>query len=200
MAIDGSLLVSYVSVMTETTKTSELISPTVERFILKWGDMGGVWGVNRSVAQVHALLYLTPRALTAEEIADALGIARSNVSNSLKELAAWNLVHRVPMRGDRREHFEAEGDIWEIVARIAAGRKQREIDPIISTLASCLEAAETDQSIDKQTKRRLSEMHEFTVAADKWFADMLRLPRGKLKLLMRLGSKVAGLLPSAKRS
>src|ERR1700733_15902070 len=98
--------------MTEISDRTGL-RPAIERCVLAWGEMGGQWGVNRSVAQIHALLYLSERPLTADEIADALGLARSNISNSLKELQAWNLVRRVPIKGDRREHFEAETDIWE---------------------------------------------------------------------------------------
>src|SRR5688500_15612611 len=100
--------------MTEITDKSGKLPETVERFILHWGDMGGQWGVNRSVSQIHALLYLSERPLTAEDIADALGIARSNVSNSIRELMAWDLIRRVPIKGDRRDHFEAETDLWEM--------------------------------------------------------------------------------------
>ena len=108
--------------MTEITDKPINLAPALERFVLHWGDMGGQWGVNRSVSQIQALLYLSERPLTAEEIAETLGLARSNVSNSIKELLSWNLVRRVPMRGDRREHFEAEADVWEMFIRIAAGR------------------------------------------------------------------------------
>src|SRR5260370_14987918 len=104
----------------------------IEQFILHWGAVGGQWGVNRSVSQIHALLYLSERPLTADEIAERLGLARSNVSNSIKELLAWDLIRRVPIKGDRREHYEAEIDVWEIFSRIAAGRKQGEIDPAIA--------------------------------------------------------------------
>src|SRR3982750_2519472 len=109
------------------TEISEKSPAAVERFVLHWGDMGGQWGVNRSVAQIHALLYLSDRPLTAEAIADTLGMARSNVSNSLRELLAWKLVRRAPLLGDRRDHYEAETDLWEMVTRIAQGRKEREI-------------------------------------------------------------------------
>src|SRR2546423_119231 len=114
--------------------------------------MGSEWGVNRSVSQIHALLYLSERPLTAEEIAEPLGaeetaeplgLARSNVSTSIKELLAWNLIRRVPIRGDRRDHFEAETDLWEIVTRIAAGRKERELDPAVSALQACVQQAES---------------------------------------------------------
>ncbi len=184
--------------MTEIAVRTGPLSPAVERFVLKWGDMGGEWGVNRSVSQIHALLYLSSKPLTAEDIADQLGIARSNVSNSLKELLAWGLIARVPVRGDRRDHYEAEGDIWEIMTRIAIGRKAREIDPVIATLRSCLDEAERDTRIDPLAKKRLREMLETTSAVDRWFQQMLGLPRGKLKLLLRLGAKVAALLPQSK--
>lgn len=185
--------------MTEITKTSDRLPPAIERFVLKWGDMGSAWGVNRSVSQIHALLYLAGRPLTAEDISDALGIARSNVSNSLKELMGWGLIRRVPIRGDRRDHFEAEGDIWELVTRIAIGRKAREIDPVVETLHACLSEAQSDPRVDALAKKRLSEMFEFTSSADRWFQQMLSLPRGKLKTLMKLGAKVAKILPSGKR-
>src|SRR5215475_5599975 len=122
--------------MTEISDRTGL-RPAIERFVLHWGEMGGQWGVNRSVSQIHALLFLSEKPMTAEDIADALGLARSNVSNSIKELLGWNLIRRVPIRGDRRDHFEAETDIWEVFLRIAAGRKEREIDPAVAVLRAC---------------------------------------------------------------
>lgn len=186
--------------MTEITKNYERLPPAVERFVLKWGEMGGEWGVNRSVAQIHALLYLSAHALTAEEIADRLGIARSNVSTSLKELLGWGLIKRGSQRGDRRDYYEAEGDIWEIVTRIAVERKAREIDPVIATLRDCLAEAERDPHVGDVARRRLADMLEFIRATDRWFQQMLSLPRGKLRLLLKLGSRVARLLPDGKRS
>src|ERR1700694_3186899 len=112
-----------ISVMTETTDKKKLPA-AVERFILHWGDMGDEWGVNRSVSQIHGLLYLAEAPMTADDIADTLGMARSNVSNSIKELLSWNLIRRVPILGDGPDHFEAETDIWEVAARIAAGRQE----------------------------------------------------------------------------
>src|ERR1700722_18880030 len=141
LPLDIRPLSSDISVMTETTGKKKL-SPAVERFILHWGDMGDQWGVNRSVSQIHGLLYLAEAPMTAEDIADRLGMARSNVSNSIKELLAWNLIRRVPILGDRRDHFEAETDIWEMVARIAAGRKEREFDPALKALRACVAEAE----------------------------------------------------------
>jgi DNA-binding transcriptional regulator GbsR (MarR family) len=184
--------------MTEIAEICGDLPPALERFVLKWGDMGVVWGVNRSVSQIHALLYLMGRPMTAEEIASSLGIARSNVSTSLKELISWNLVRRVPIRGGRRDHFEAEGDIWQLVMRIAAGRKAREIDPVAETLRACSDEAEDDARVSATARKRLREMLDFTTAADRWFQQMLGLPHSKLRLLMRLGAKVAQFLPQAK--
>lgn len=178
--------------------TSKALPPAIETFVLKWGEMGSTWGVNRSVAQIHALLYLSARPLTAEEISDDLSIARSNVSNSLKELIAWNLIRRVGVRGDRRDHYEAETDIFEIVTRIATARKAREIDPVIAVLRTCADSATRDHHVGPEARARLGEMLEFTVLVDRWFTQMLSVPRGTMKTLLRLGSKVANLIPSRK--
>jgi DNA-binding transcriptional regulator GbsR (MarR family) len=179
--------------MTETTV--QKLSPAVERFVLQWGDMGDEWGVNRSVSQIHGLLYLSEAPLTAEDIAEQLGMARSNVSNSIKELLGWNLIRRVPILGDRRDHFEAETDIWEVAARIAAGRKQREIDPALEALRACVADAAADPKISPVASKRLKEMLAFTETVDGWFTQMLKVPRPKLVALLRLGARVVGLLP-----
>src|SRR6202163_2753346 len=143
--------------MTEITAKKKLPA-AVERFVLHWGDMGDEWGVNRSVSQIHGLLYLSETPMTADDIADTLGMARSNVSNSIKELLGWNLIRRVPIMGDRRDHFEAETNIWEIVARIAAGRKEREIDPALAALRACVAEAEGDATIHPSARQRLKAM------------------------------------------
>jgi len=190
-----------ISVMTEAKKLprAEIALPgAVERFVLRWGDMGGQWGVNRTVAQIHALLYVSECPLTAEEIAARLGVARSNVSNSIKELLAWNLIRRVPIKGDRRDHFEAESDIWELVSRIAAGRKAREIDPALAALRVCVMEADQDASVHPVAARRLKEMLEFTQTVDRWYAQMLAIPKPQLAALMRLGAKIIRFLPGAK--
>ena len=184
--------------MTEITAYTGQLPAPVERFVLHWGDMGGHWGVNRSVAQIHALLYLSHRPLAAEDIAASLGMARSNVSNSLKELLAWNLIRRVPILGDRRDHFEAETDIWEVAARIAARRKERELDPAITALRACVSDATEDPTINPVASKRLKEMLAFTELADHWFMQMLKVPRPRLVALMRLGEKIANLLPLGK--
>ena len=181
--------------MTETKKNS--LPAAIEQFILYWGDMGGQWGVNRSVAQIHALLYLATRPMNAEEITDTLGIARSNVSNSLKELVSWKLIRRVPIAGDRREHFEAEVDVWEMAMRIAQGRKEREIDPAASALKECVAQAEGDKRIDPTALKRLQDMEAFVVQGSKWSEQMLNVPKGQLATLMKMGDKVLGLLKFA---
>jgi DNA-binding transcriptional regulator GbsR (MarR family) len=170
----------------------------VERFILHWGDMGSQWGVNRTVAQIHALLYVSERPLTAEEIAATLGVARSNVSTSIRELLGWDLIRRVPVRGDRRDHFEAVSDVWELVRRIAAGRKAREIDPALAALRTCVADAERDPSVNPVAARRLRDLLEFTQTVDRWFQQMLTVPQPKLAALVKLGAKVIGFLPAGK--
>jgi DNA-binding transcriptional regulator GbsR (MarR family) len=185
--------------MTEITVESQKLPTAVERFILHWGDMGGQWGVNRSVAQIHALLYLSERPLTAEEIADTLGMARSNASTSLRELLTWKLIRRVPLLGDRRDHYEAETDLWEMVTRIAQGRKEREIDPAAAALRACLAEAERDPRISKTARARLTEMEAFITTVNRWYDQMLSVPASKIMALMRMGSKVASLVGLGRR-
>ena len=184
--------------MTEISDKASKLAPAVEAFLLSWGDMGGQWGVNRSIGQIHALLYLAEKPMTAEEIAEDLSMARSNVSNSLKELLAWNLIRRVPVRADRRDHYEAETDVWEIAARIAARRKEREIDPALAALRRCSAEADDDPAVSPEARRRLKAMLDFTTALDRWYGQMLSLPRSKRDLLLRLGAKVASFLPGEK--
>jgi DNA-binding transcriptional regulator GbsR (MarR family) len=165
----------------------------VQDFILRWGDMGGQWGVNRSVAQVQALLYLSDRPLTAEDIADSLGMARSNVSTSIRELIAWKLIRRVPVLGDRRDHYEAEADLWQIMARIAQGRKEREIDPAVAAINHVLKTAEDDPRVGKLALSRLREMQGFVTTLDGWFTQMMAVPPATLMGLIKLGSRVVKL-------
>lgn len=181
--------------MTEIKETYML--KATEQFILYWGDMGGQWGVNRSVAQIHALLYLSTKPKNAEQITDMLGIARSNVSNSLKELVSWKLIRRVPIAGDRREHFEAETDVWEMAMRIAQGRKEREIDPAAIALKKCVAQAEADKKIDPIALRRLQDMQTFVQQSSKWHDQMLAVPKGQLSALMKMGDNVLALLKFA---
>jgi DNA-binding transcriptional regulator GbsR (MarR family) len=170
----------------------------MERFVLHWGDLGSRWGVNRSVSQIHALLYLSDRPRTAEDIADLLGLARSNVSNSIKELMAWSLIRRVPIKGDRRDHFEAEADVWEMFMRISAGRKERELDPAIAALRACVAEAQDDPTVHAVATARLKALLDFVETLDRWYAQMLTVPKQKLAGLIRLGTRIVRFLPGGK--
>lgn len=179
--------------MTERTPESSKLPPAVEQFVLRWGDMGGQWGVNRSVAQIQALLFLSERPLPAEEIAEKLGIARSNVSNSLRELQAWKLIRRVPVAGDRRDHFEAETDLWQMATKVAQGRKEREIDPMVAAIRAAMRDID-DPRISPAVRQRLHAMHDFVNTVESWYQQMLNVPPAQIMTLMRMGAKVVGLL------
>ncbi|MCW6511013.1 GbsR/MarR family transcriptional regulator [Lichenifustis flavocetrariae] len=166
----------------------------MEKFVLHWGEMGSRWGVNRSVAQIHALLYLSARPLPAEEIADALSIARSNVSNSLKELQAYQLIDVVHLLGDRRDHFKAETDPWNIMLRIAEERKRREIDPALTMLRDCVKEADGNAGTDPVVRERLATMLEFLDGLTGWYDQVKRLPRAALTGIMKLGGKITALI------
>ena len=174
-------------------KTIE-ISPAIQRFVLHWGDLGGQWGVNRSVAQIHALLLVSERPLTAEEIAEALGLARSNVSTSMKDLVGWNLVKRVPVMGDRRDHFEAEGDMWEMVSRIVAIRKSRELDPAAEVLDACLTDVKADPASSKTAVKRLSDLQDLITSLNEWYEQMNKVPKSSIAPLLKLGARAVDLL------
>lgn len=158
--------------------------------MLLWGNLGERWGVNRSVSQIHALLYASERALTAEEIAATLSIARSNVSTSLRELQGWEIVRPVTVMGDRRTFYEAEVDLWTLVSRIAQGRKARELDPAASALRHCLAAAERDRAVSPVATGRLRSMLEFVEQTSTWYEQMAALPKSQLATLMKLGSGI----------
>lgn len=179
--------------MTELTDMKSIPDP-VMRFVLQWGNLGERWGVNRSVSQIHALLYASKEPQTAEDIADALGIARSNVSNSLRELQSWNIIRSVPILGDRRTFYTAETDLWALVSRIAAGRKARELDPAAEALRECVEMTRDDKSVDPVVQLRLREMLDFLERLSRWYDQMIALPRSKIITLMKMGSGIARLL------
>jgi DNA-binding transcriptional regulator GbsR (MarR family) len=183
--------VSDISVMTEITITKQDLPPAIERFVLHWGEMGTVWGVNRSVAQIHALLYVSDAPLSAEDIADQLGMARSNASVSLRELLGWNLIRRVHAMGDRRDFYEAEADMFEMVRRIAEGRKAREINPALATLRTCVAEAKADPRVSAGARKRLAAMLDFTQSVDKSFGEVMALPAATLLALLKMGGAVA---------
>lgn len=171
--------------------------PEAEAFILHWGEMGSHWGVNRSVSQVHALLYLSDRPLHAAEICDTLGLARSNVSGALKELQAYQIVRRQHVSGDRRDHFVAETDLWDMLMKITAERKKREIDPTVALLAELAESLKRRDDVPAHVRERIGRMHEFIGTLTNWYADVRRLPKSTLVTLMKLGGRVARLLPGS---
>lgn len=171
--------------------------PDAKAFVLHWGEMGTQWGVNRSVSQIHALLYLTDRALPADDIVEQLGLARSNVSNGLKELQGYGIVRRVHIEGDRRDHFTAETDLWEMLTRIVAERKRREIDPTVVLLAELSEKLSKDDGAPAHVRERITRMHEFISTLGNWYDQVRNLPKPTLVTLMKLGAKVARFIPGA---
>src|SRR6476469_8522973 len=127
------------------------LKPVQQKFILHWGEMGTRWGINRTVAQIHALLYVSPEPLPAEDIATVLGVARSNVSTSLKELQSWGIVKLVHVLGDKRDHFESMQDVWEMFRMVLDERKRREIDPTLSMLRACIGDAQKEKGTEQYT-------------------------------------------------
>ena len=167
------------------------LTPTMHRCVLHWGEMASRWGVSRSVAQIHALLFLAPAPLTADEIAETLNVARSNVSVSIKELQAWDLVSVTHQLGDRRDYFQARKDIWEVLTMIMDGRKKREIDPTLQMLREATADAGKDQETPEQVKQRIGDMLEFLEEVSGWYDQVRAMPRPTLLKLMRMGTKVA---------
>jgi DNA-binding transcriptional regulator GbsR (MarR family) len=166
------------------------LTPGTERFVLHWGEMGSRWGFNRSIAQVHALLYLSADPIPAESISETLGIARSNVSTALKELQSWGLIHRAHVLGDRRDHFTAITDLWEILEKVVEGRKRREIDPTLEHLRDCVAESETDQTTDPVAAERIRAMLTFVDSLNGWYGQMHRLPRRSIVALIKLGARI----------
>jgi DNA-binding transcriptional regulator GbsR (MarR family) len=174
------------------------LSPTAQKFVLHWGEMGTRWGVNRTVAQIHALLYLSERPLTADDIVETLGVARSNVSNSLKELQSWKLVRVSHVLGDRRDHFQALQDVWEIFRIILEERKRREIDPTLTMLRECAIEGKEDKELDASTLARMQTVLEFLEVFSATFEDYQHLPPQTLQRMLKMGGALARFLPAAK--
>ena len=168
-----------------------------QKFILHWGEMGTRWGINRTVAQIHALLYLSADPLPAEEIAATLGVARSNVSTSLRELEGWGIVRGVHLLGDRRDHFVTMTDVWEMFRIILEERKRREIDPTLAVLRECVEQARGNSPAEVQTRERLQAMLEFLESMMSLNDEARRLPVGALRGLAKWKGKMGKLLPIA---
>ena len=175
------------------TDTKNRLSGVEQKFVLHWGEMGTRWGINRTVAQIHALLFISKKPLPAEDIAATLGIARSNVSNSLRELQNWGIIRVVHIMGDRRDHFESMKDVFEMFRAISRERKKREIDPTISLLEDCI--AETKKNgADPYVRERLNHLLEFFQLADTAYAQMDTLPTSAVLKLAKIGDKGLRLL------
>ena len=170
------------------------LSPVQQKFILHWGEMGTRWGINRTVAQIHALLYIAPKPLPAEDIAETLQVARSNVSTSLKELQAWGIIRRVHVMSDARDHFECMKEVWEMFRVVLDERKKREIDPTLTVLRDCIVEAEKDKVTDEYTEQKLRELHDFFEVTTDWYAQIRLWPTGALTKFVKLGGKVRKLL------
>jgi DNA-binding transcriptional regulator GbsR (MarR family) len=175
------------------------LSPVAQKFILHWGEMGTRWGINRTVAQVHALLYLSPRPLHAEEITEMLSVSRSNVSTSLRELQAWGIVKVVHVLGDRRDHFETMKQVGEMFQIIMDERKKREIDPTLDILRQCVAEAEAAGSAETHSRKRLAEMLEFVETMTNWYGQLRRLPADAMSKLLKAGGNAKKLLAFAGR-
>lgn len=187
----------YISLLTEIKDRNRLhhmnLSPPLSRFVVHWGEMGTRWGVNRTVAQIHALLYIKGRPMHAEEIADTLGVARSNVSNSIRELQGWNLAKLTHLPGDRRDHFETSVHVWELLRTIVRERQRREIAPTIEVLAELL----ADPAINRESaeaKVRLRETLDLLQTLTAWSDEMLKLDTSTLTKVLKLGAKIKKLL------
>jgi DNA-binding transcriptional regulator GbsR (MarR family) len=169
------------------------LTPVTERFVLHWGEMGSRWGVNRTMAQIHALLFVTGRPMHADELCEALGVARSNVSTSLRELQSWNLVKVAHLMGDRRDHFETSGDVWDLLRTIVRERKAREFEPTIQALRDCLSHAEIGRE-SALSRQRINETLVLMETVSSWADEMLRLPPETLVKIMKLGAKIQALM------
>jgi DNA-binding transcriptional regulator GbsR (MarR family) len=182
---------------TQDVTTALTLSPLAERFVLHWGEMGSRWGVNRTVSQIHALLFYIGSPLAADEIAATLNVARSNVSNSLKELQNWNLIKVVHLMGDRRDHFETSSDVWALFRTVVSERKQREFDPTIALLRDVVADSQFNGE-DKSSQLRVKESLALMETLSVWADEMLRLEPSTLLKVMKLGAKIQGLVRGSK--
>lgn len=173
------------------------LTPVEQRFVLHWGEMGSRWGVNRTQSQIHALLFILGRPMHAEEIADTLSVARSNVSNSLRELQGWKLIRLAHVMGDRRDHYETARDVWDLFKTVVAERKAREFEPTISVLRACVEDP-AFKNEPQAVQRRVKETLGLMEALSSWGDEMLRLEPATLMKVMKLGAKIQKLLREAK--
>ena len=170
------------------------LTPLMKKFVLHWGEMGTRWGINRTVAQVHALLFISPKPLHAEEIMATLSVARSNVSTSLKELQNWGLVKVVHVLGDRRDHFETYKDVWALFQIVVRERMRREVSPTVELLREAVSETKTEGKEDEYAREQLAKMLEFFEAGAECYEDVGKLSPSSLRKLMKMGGKVGALL------
>jgi len=170
------------------------LSPAVEKYVLHWGEMGTRWGTNRTVAQIQALLYLSPKPLRADQIVDALSVARSNVSTSIRELQSYQLVRMTHVLGDRRDYFESLHDVWELFRVIIDQRKERELNPTLSMLRTAAEEVESEKETDPVTKERIRNMLVFVETTSDWYEQISDIPSSTLTKLMKLGKSITRLV------
>lgn len=170
------------------------MTPAVEKYVLHWGEMGTRWGTNRTVAQIQALLYLSPKPLRADEIVDLLSVARSNVSTSIRELQSYGLVRMTHLLGDRRDYFESLHEVWELFRVIIEQRKQRELNPTLAMLKGCAAEVQAEKETDPVTKERIKNMLEFVESTSDWYEQISEIPTGTLTKLMALGTKITKLV------
>src|SRR5258706_4627868 len=175
----------------------ERLSPVQEKFVLHWGEMGTRWGINRTVAQIHALLYLSAEPLHAEDIARLLSVAMSNVSSRLGELQGWGIVRVTHVLGDRRDHFESLKDVWQMFQIIVEERKRREVDPTIAILKDCESEPQPASAADRYTLERLEQMSEFFETTSTLYREVSRLPAGTIRQAAKLKSQWKKLLGGA---
>ena len=170
------------------------LTPAVEKYVLHWGEMGTRWGTNRTVAQIQALLYLSPEPLRADQICELLSVARSNVSTSIRELQSYGLVRMVHLLGDRRDYFESINDVWELFRVIIEQRKQRELNPTLSMLRTCAAEVEAEKDTDAVTKERIRNMLSFVETTSNWYEQISDIPTSTLTKIMKLGKGITKLV------
>lgn len=166
------------------------MSPAVEKYVLHWGEMGTRWGTNRTVAQIQALLYLSPEPLRADEIVELLSVARSNVSTSIRELQSYGLVKMTHVLGDRRDYFETLHDVWDLFRAIIQQRKERELNPTLAMLRQCATDVDAESDTDPVTKERIHNMLNFVETTSDWYEKIHDVPSTTLTKLMKLGKSI----------
>lgn len=175
------------------------LTPAMQDFVLHWGEMGAKWGTNRSVAQIHALLHLSERPLPADEIAETLGIARSNVSTGIKELQSWRLVTVERQLGDRRDHFTSIRDMFDLALAIIEGRREREFAPTLAALERVMNEAKEDGTPAPNIKR-IDETLRTMRLFDSWYGDVARLPKAVHLGALKLGARIARFIPGGSKT